>query len=31
MTLNPGKCYFMSIGTDTHDEDVFVMITLLQK
>ena len=21
--LNPGKCYFMSIGRDTHDEDVF--------
>ena len=23
MILNPGKCYFMSIGKDTHDEDVF--------
>ena len=23
MILNPGKCYFMSIGKDTHDEGVF--------
>ena len=23
MILNPGKCHFMSIGRDTHDEDVF--------
>ena len=23
MILNPGKCHFMSIGKDTHDEDVF--------
>ena len=23
MILNPGKCYFMSFGKDTHDEDVF--------
>ena len=22
-TLNPGKCHFMSINKDTHDEDVF--------
>ena len=23
MILNPGKCHFISIGKDTHDEDVF--------
>ena len=23
MILNPEKCQFMSIGTDTHDKDVF--------
>ena len=23
MILNPGKCHFMSIGKDIHDEDVF--------
>ena len=23
MILNPGKCYFMSLGQDTHDEKVF--------
>ena len=23
MILSPGKCHFMSIGKDTHDEDVF--------
>ena len=23
MILNPGKCHFMSISKDTHDEDVF--------
>ena len=31
MILNPGKCHFMSIGKDTHDEDVFIMITLSSK
>ena len=28
MILNPGKCHFMSAGKDTHDEDIFIMITL---
>ena len=23
MILNPGKCHFISIGKDIHDEDVF--------
>ena len=23
MILNPGKCHFMSIGKNTHDENVF--------
>ena len=27
MILNPRKCHFMSIGRDTHGEDVFIMIT----
>ena len=31
MILNPGKCHFMSIGKDTHDVDVFIMITLSSK
>ena len=31
MILNPGKCHFMSIGKDTHDEDVFIMISLSSK
>ena len=31
MILNPGKCHFMSIGKDTHDVDVFIMITLPSK
>ena len=31
MILNPGKCHFMSIGKDTHDEDVFIMVTLPSK
>ena len=31
MILNPGKCHFISIGKDTHDEDVFIMITLPSK
>ena len=31
MILNPGKCLFMSIGKDTHDEDVFYYITLPSK
>ena len=25
MILNPRKCRFMSIGKDTHDEDVFLL------
>ena len=25
MTLNPGKCHFMTIGQDTLDEDVFLL------
>ena len=31
MTLNPGKCYFMFIGKDTHDEDVFCYDSLTLK
>ena len=31
MTLNPGKCHFMSIGKDTHDEDVFYYDNLTLK
>ena len=31
MISNPGKCHFMSIGKDTHDVDVFIMITLPSK
>ena len=31
MILNPGKCHFMSIGKDTRDEDVFIMIILPSK
>ena len=31
MILNPGKCYFMSIGKDTHDEMLFIMITVPSK
>ena len=23
MILNPGKCYFMYIGKETHDKDIF--------
>ena len=29
--LNPGKCHFMSIGKDTHDEDVFYYDNLTLK
>ena len=28
MTLNPEKCHFISIGKDTHDEDLFIIINL---
>ena len=31
MILNPGKCHFMSIGKDTHDEDVFYYDNLTLK
>ena len=31
MILNPGKCHFMSIGNDTHDEDVFYYDNLTLK
>ena len=31
MILNPGKCYFISIGKDTHDEDVFYYDNLILK
>ena len=31
MTLNLGKCYFMSIGKDTHDEDIFCYDSLTLK
>ena len=31
MILNPGKCHFMSIGRDTHDEDVFYYDNLTLK
>ena len=31
MTLNPGKCHFMSIGKDTHDKDVFYRNNLTLK
>ena len=31
MILNPGKCYFMSIGKDTHDEGVFCYDNLTLK
>ena len=31
MILNPGKCHFISIGKDTHDEDVFYYDSLILK
>ena len=31
MILNPGKCHFMSIGKDIHDEDVFYYDNLTLK
>ena len=31
MILSPGKCHFMSIGKDTHDEDVFYYDNLTLK
>ena len=31
MILNPGKCHFMSIGKDTHAEDVFYYDNLTLK
>ena len=31
MILNPGKCHFMSIGKETHDEDVFYYNNLTLK
>ena len=31
MILNPGKCYFIFIGKDTHDEDVFYYDNLILK
>ena len=31
MILNPGKCHFMSIGKETHDEVFFIIITLPSK
>ena len=31
MILNPGKCHFMSIDKDTHDEDVFYYDNLTLK
>ena len=31
MILNPGKYHFMSIGKDTYDKNVFIMITLPSK
>ena len=31
MILNPGKCHFMSIGKDTHDEDFFYYDNLTLK
>ena len=31
MILNPRKCRFMSIGKDTHDEDVFYYDNLTLK
>ena len=31
MKLNPGKCYFMYIGKDTHDEDIFYYDNLTLK
>ena len=29
--LNPGKCYFMSVGKESHDEDVFYYDNLTLK
>ena len=31
MILSPGKCQFMSIGKDTHEEDVFCYDNLTLK
>ena len=31
MIINPGKCHFMSIGKETHDEDVFYYNNLTLK
>ena len=31
MIINPGKCHCMSIGKDTNDKNVFIMITLPSK
>ena len=31
MTFNPGKCHFVFIGMDTHDEDVFYYDNLTLK
>ena len=30
MILNPGKCHFMSIGKNTHEEDVFYYNLILK-